>query len=166
MKHRRSSSCRLLWIKMKRVVRFLSLRHEIISTRKSCKLSNLCVVLSEGWLCVCFAEFLRLLTLTAAARSSEAWTDLSLEKEELLEYWICRLSLVLHGWTSSGGRAAGDLPRLNYFYIAGKLIAASRLLNLELIQGNGSSHPEHLSLNLSPLKVESCETLLLRNTIC
>lgn len=46
--------------------------------------------------------------------------------------WFCMNELLLPG-------AAGDLPRLNYFYIAAKFIADSHLFfffNLELIQGN------------------------------
>lgn len=71
--------------------------------------------LSQGWLCVFFAEFARLLTLTAAARSSEAWTDLSLERRS---YWnigfagSARFCMSERLVLCPVGSAAGDLPPL------------------------------------------------------
>lgn len=74
--------------------------------------------------------------------------------------WFCMNELLLPG-------AAGDLPRLNYFYIAAKFIADSHLLLFFLTHSRKqlkgichySSHPEHLSQNLPP-KVERCKPKL------
>ena len=93
------------------------------------------------------AECVGLVTLTAAATSSEAWTDLSLGKggaigildlqAQLGSAWVSHLTVV--SWRErDAGVLRGDLhPNAKLrFTFAVKLIADLHLFNLELIRGN------------------------------